>query len=185
MPKTLILLFHPALARSCANAALAAAAARLPQTDVVDMQALYPAGAVDVPREVARLLAADRLVLQFPVQWYAAPPLLRAWQDQVLTRMFYVAPEEGRRLAGMPLLVAATVGNTVAAYAPDGVNLFPLEELLRPLQAMAHRCGLAWTPPFLLHEAGRLDPAALAAAGRRYAGRLDQAGFRAGPCPGS
>ncbi|MBF2930826.1 flavodoxin family protein, partial [Pseudomonas aeruginosa] len=87
----------------------------LPGVEVVDMQALYP-GDLDMfrdgEREAARLLAADRIVLQFPIQWYSTPALLKAWQDAVLTRIFYVAYEtEGRLLEGTPLMVAATAGN--------------------------------------------------------------------------
>lgn len=96
MTRTLVLLFHPDLGRSRANVVLAKAAAALPGVQVVDMQAACPDG-LDLYRdgeaEAARLLAADRIVLQFPVQWYSTPPLLKAWQDAVLTRMFYIAYE--------------------------------------------------------------------------------------------
>lgn len=172
-PKSLILLFHPGLLPSKANAALAAAAASLPNVEVVDMYALYPTGTVDADAEVARLLAAERIVLQFPIHWYAPPPLLQAWQNAVLTRMFYILYEaEGRRLEGTPLMVAATAGNTPEAYEPDGQNLFPLAELLRPLQAMANRCGLPWAEPFLTYRADKLDETELAAAAEAYATRL-------------
>lgn len=34
----------------------------------------------------------------FLIQWYSTPPLLKAWQDAVLTRMYYIAYEsEGRQ----------------------------------------------------------------------------------------
>ena len=172
--KTLILVFHPALARSKANAALATAAAALPDTDVVDMQALYPDGVVDADREVARLLAADRIVLQFPIYWYSTPPLLKAWQDAVLTRMYYIAYEaEGRRLEGTPILVAATAGNQPDAYSPTGRNLFPLETLLSPLQATAYRCGLPWASPFLVYRSGALTDAERAEAAELYAARIE------------
>lgn len=46
MTKTLILLFHPDLAHSKANAALAAAAAKLPAVELVDMQAIYPVASI-------------------------------------------------------------------------------------------------------------------------------------------
>lgn len=172
--KILILVFHPALDRSKANAALAEAAARLPGTEIVDMQALYPAGVVDADREVARLLAADRIVLQFPIYWYSTPPLLKAWQDAVLTRMYYVAYEtEGRRLEGTPILVAATAGNQPEAYASTGRNLFPLETLLSPLQATAYRCGLPWAKPYLVYRSGVLTDAERAEAGALYAARIE------------
>ena len=172
--KTLILVFHPALARSKANAALATAAAALPDTDVVDMQALYPDGVVDADREVMRLLAADRIVLQFPIYWYSTPPLLKAWQDAVLTRMYYIAYEtEGRRFEGTPILVVATAGNQPEAYSPTGRNLFPLETLLSPLQATAYRCGLPWASPFLVYRSGALTDAERAEAAELYAARIE------------
>lgn len=176
MTKTLILLFHPDLTRSSANATMARAAAALPGVEVVDMTAACPEGLDlfrDGEREAARLLAADRIVLQFPVQWYATPPLLKAWQDAVLTRMFYLAYEaEGRRLEGTPLMIAATAGNTRESYGPGGRNLLPLTELLAPLRATAHRCGLGWGNPFLLYRADKLSPEELDAAAAEYATAL-------------
>ncbi|SAK57206.1 ribosyldihydronicotinamide dehydrogenase [Caballeronia arationis] len=175
MPGTSILVFHPYLSRSRANSAWLAAARTLPGVEIADMYALYPAQQIDADREVARLLSADRIVIQFPVQWYSTPPLVKAWQDAVLTRMFYLSYEsEGRRLEGTPLMVAATAGNVPAAYSGEGVNLFPLEELLRPLEASAHRCGLPWSAPHLLYAADKLDERALRAAGDSYAARLGE-----------
>lgn len=177
MTNTLILLFHPAYQRSRANRALSEAAASQVGVTVVDMQALYPDGVIDTDAEVARLIAAERIVLQFPVQWYSTPPLLKAWQDAVLTRMFYIAYEtEGRLIEGKPLLIAATAGNVQEAYAPAGQNRFSLRELLRPLEATAHRCGLIWQEPFLIYAVHKADAEALEAAGAHYARRL--AGMR-------
>ena len=177
MTKTLILLFHRDLSQSRANAALAAAAAGIPGVEVVDMQALYPDGLElfrDGEREAARLLSADRLVLQFPIQWYAIPALLKSWQDAVLTRMFYLAYEqEGRQLEGTPLLIAATAGNVPEAYMPGGRNMFPMIELMAPLRASAHRCGLGWSDPFIVYAADKLSPEALAEAATSYASALE------------
>ncbi len=175
---TLVLLFHPRFAQSATNRALADAAAALPGVQVVDMAALYPEGtAIDVDAEVRRLLSARRVVLQFPVQWYSTPPLLKAWQDAVLTRMFYMAyATEGRYLEGTPLLVAATAGNVPEAYTPAGSNLIPLAELLHPLHATAHRCGLPWAEPFLVYRAGKMGAAELAGEAARYAARLQALG---------
>lgn len=176
MIDTLILLFHPDLTRSRANVALATASAQLSGVEVVDMQSAYPTGIDlfrDGEREAARLLSARRIVLQFPVQWYSTPPLLKAWQDAVLTRMFYIAYEaEGRMLEGRPVLIAATAGNTVEAYRPGGRNLFAFDALLAPLKATAHRCGLIWNEPFLLYEADKRDAKALERAAEDYVATL-------------
>ncbi|MBL6454241.1 NAD(P)H-dependent oxidoreductase [Belnapia sp. T6] len=173
MAETLILLSHPDYAASRANRALARAAAALPGVEVAHLEALYPDGRFDLDAEVARLVAARRIVLQFPVQWYSTPPLLKAWQDAVLTRMFYLQAEtEGARLAGRPLMVAATAGNRPEAYGAAGVNLYPLPELLRPLHATAHRCGLEWQEPFLLFNAKAASDGELASAGAAYRERI-------------
>lgn len=178
MTHTLILLFHRDLSASKANAALAAAAERMPGVEIVDMQAQYPDGVDmfrDGEREAARLLSADRIVFQFPIQWYSTPALMKSWQDAVLTRMFYIAYEqEGRRLEGTPLMIAATAGNVPDAYRPGGRNMFPMIELLAPLRATAHRCGLVWSDPFVVYEADKLEPEALEAAAARYAARLER-----------
>lgn len=173
MSNTLILLFHPDLARSRANAALAAAAAKLPGVEIIDMQTAYPEGIDffrDGEHEAKRLMSADRIVLQFPVQWYSTPPLLKAWQDAVLTRMFYVTYEqEGRQLEGTPLMIAATAGNVPEAYREGGRNMFTMIDLFAPLRATVNRCGLDWADPFVLYAADKLSIEALEDAASRYA----------------
>ncbi|MBQ0750637.1 MAG: NAD(P)H-dependent oxidoreductase [Roseovarius sp.] len=178
MTQTLILLFHPNIAKSKANAALQAAAHTIPGAQVVDMQARYPSGHIDMhtdgEAEARALLEADRIVLQFPIQWYSTPALLKAWQDAVLTRMYYIhAAAEGDRLAGTPLMIAATAGNTPSAYGPGGANHFTIDELMAPLKATALRCGLPWHSPHLVFRADRLKPAELAAAQESYVRALN------------
>lgn len=168
MTQTLILLFHPDIGKSKANAALQAAARTVPDTLVVDMQRRYPSGVIDMhtdgAAEARALLDTDRIVLQFPVQWYSTPPLLKAWQDAVLTRMCYIhAATEGDKLVGTPLMIAATAGNIASAYGRGGGNHFTIDELFAPLKATAFRCGLPWHPPHLVFEADKLEPAGLAA----------------------
>lgn len=174
MSGTLILFFHPEQEKSKANRAMVDAAGALDGVTVVNMAALYPTlDDLDVEAEVQRLYAADRLVLQFPIHWYCAPPLALAWQNTVLTRMFYVNPEEeGERLRGLPFMVAATAGNVPEAYTADGVNRFPLADLLHPFAATASRCGFDHKQPFLTYRANKLDEAGLRALGERYAAHL-------------
>jgi putative NADPH-quinone reductase len=187
MTKTLILLFHRNLDQSKANAALACAAQCVDTVEVIDMQTRYPDCAIDMftdgAREAQMLLGADRIVLQFPVQWYATPALLKAWQDAVLTRMYYVfADTEGDRLAGTPLMIAATFGNTAATYSRSGQNHYSVDEIFTPLKATAHRCRLKWHHPYLLFTADKLDDASLQGATRSYVNAL-QAFIAATPLP--
>jgi glutathione-regulated potassium-efflux system ancillary protein KefG len=173
---TLILLFHPNSSRSRANAALADAARSLDGVEIIDMTALYPDGLDmerDGERESARLIDAERIVLQFPMQWYSTPALMKDWQDTVLTRMGYIHPDtEGAKLAGKQIMIAATMGAEEATYGREGRNLFTVEELLAPLRATANRFAMDWQKPFLLHSAGDLDTAAVATARLRYRAAL-------------
>lgn len=175
---TQILLFHPDSERSRVNTALARAAVGLHHVAIADMAALYPTGiamARDSEREAARLLRADRIVLQFPMQWYSTPALLKQWQDVVLTRMGYVFWDtEGAGLAGKPFLVAATMGAEEATYRPEGRNRFTSAELLAPLQASANRFEMDWQDPFLVYGADALSPADLAEAARAYTRALSR-----------
>lgn len=173
MSKILILVAHPQFEASRASKALVSAAWRRPGIEVVDLYGDSPDGRIDVDRQIGLLLAADRIVLQFPMQWYSTPPLLKEWQDQVLTRMMYLAYErEGRQLKGKPLLVAVTAGAPEKAYDIEGSNRFTVNELLRPLEAMAHRCGLQWQEPFVVYDARDASDETLALAGDRYVARL-------------
>jgi len=176
MTRTLILMFHPDPQRSKANAALAKAASALPSVTVIDMRARFPEADEpfgDGAAGAAMLLGADRIVLQFPLQWYSTPALLKAWQDAVLTRMYYIHPKtEGDLLEGTPLMVAATAGNVAEAYRRSGQNHFTIDEMLTPLKATAHRCGLPWHAPHLVFTADWLSPAELAEAAEGYVAAL-------------
>ena len=152
MSKTLILMFHPDPEKSAANAALARAAVEVEGVEVVDMAAVFPHRRIDMMTdgavEAQRLLSADRIVFQFPVQWYSVPSLMKDWIDAVFTRIYYVfAESEGDRLEGTPLMIAATAGNTPENYRPGGKIAISLEEIFTPLRATPLRAGLPWHPP--------------------------------------
>ena len=175
MANTLILKFHPGYQPSKTNKAMTDAVASLDGVETVDMYALYPhedqlKAAQDV--EVERLYAAERVCVQFPVHWFAATPRAMAWQDVVLNRMFFTHPEEGKRLAGLPFMIAATAGMGSDTYARGARNLYPLEELLRPWEVTAHQSGFAYEEPFLVYGNDDFDDADRARIGREFAERI-------------
>lgn len=99
---TLILSFHPDLSGSRANRSMLEAVKDIQGITVVDLYGVYPSDQVDTALEAQRLMSAKRLVLQFPVQWYSTPALLKTWQASVLTQMYCIAYEtQGRRLGGI------------------------------------------------------------------------------------
>lgn len=139
---TLVLLAHPRLGASRINAALLRTARRVDGVTVHDLYHAYPDGFIDVAAEQRRLLAHDTLVLQFPIQWYAMPALLKHWFDEVL-QPGWAYGKDGNALAGKRLFVAATSGGDPAGYGRDA-GQFTLTELFRPIEASARYCGMRW-----------------------------------------
>lgn len=110
--KTTVFLFHPNFANSRVNKALAAG---LPgDIEVRNMYALYPDFQIDVAKEQAVMEESDRIVLQTPMYWYSGTPLLKKWEDDVLT-YGWAYGSDGNALHGKELLVAITPGPTTTA----------------------------------------------------------------------
>ena len=139
--RTLVIVAHPDLARSRANAAMAAAIGDLDNVTVHDLYAAYPDFRIDVEREQKLVLEYDTVVFQFPIYWYSTPPLLKQWFDKVLT-INYAFTFDGTpsRLRGKKAWAAVTVGGNPHFYTPDGFNTVPVEVYLRPLQQTLAIC---------------------------------------------
>ena len=80
-----VYVFHPNLAGSAVNRALAGAVAELDDVLVRNMYAQYPDYAIDVEAEHELIEGADAVVLQFPLYWYSTPSLMKKWLDDILT----------------------------------------------------------------------------------------------------
>jgi len=152
----LLVLAHPAIHRSRANAALLETARRRPDVTVHDLYRKYPDFLIDVAAEQKKLLAHQLIVLQYPLYWYSCPALLKEWFDAVLLHGFAFG-RTGTQLHGKTLMVAVTAGGDHHAYRPEGINRYSIAEFLRPMEATAHLCGLTWAQPFVLHDAIRIS----------------------------
>jgi glutathione-regulated potassium-efflux system ancillary protein KefG len=170
----LLVLAHPALHRSRANAALLEAARTRPEVTVHDLYQDYADFLIDVEAEQKRLLDHQLIIIQFPMYWYSPPALLKEWLDMVWLHGF-AHGRQGTRLSGKTMLVAVTAGGDAAAYHPDGINRFSMAEFLRPLEATAHLCGLVWAEPFIVHDSIQMTEAARRLAGEAFGARLDDA----------
>ncbi len=149
MKNVLIVSGHPDLSVSFANKTILAELERLlPQAEVVRLDALYPEYKVDVKAEQERLLRADVIVWQFPVQWYGTPSLLHKWMEQVLSFGFaYGDGGEGKRgdkLKGKRLLLSFTSGSPETMYRYGGGQGYPIEDYLPRYKQTAVLCGLEW-----------------------------------------
>ncbi len=169
----LLVVAHPALHRSRANAALLDAARAQPEITLHDLYEEYADFLIDVEAEQQRLLDHQLIILQFPMYWYSTPALLKEWLDMVWLHGFAYG-RDGTRLRGKTLMVAITAGGDADAYHPTGINRFSITEFLRPLEQTAHLCGLAWAEPFIVHDSIQMDDAGRQQAAAAYAARLAQ-----------
>ena len=173
MAQILVIAAHPQLEHSRATRSLMQAAARLDpaRVEVRDLYALYPDFFIDVATEQARLNQARLLVWLHPVQWYAMPPLLKLWLDEVFAFGWAYGPG-GRALVGKDLWLAASTGGPQESYQPDGYNRYFFDAFLHPHEQTAALVGMRWLPPLLLHGAHRASDATLAAHAELFAQRL-------------
>ncbi|MFS0718601.1 NAD(P)H-dependent oxidoreductase [Arthrobacter sp. 1P04PC] len=165
--RTLVVVAHPDLATSGINAQLAAAIGDVDGVTVREIASVYPDRRIDAAVEQELLRGHDTLVLQFPWHWYSVPGVLKEWMDQVLTYGFAYGAG-GDALHGKRLQLVISTGGPESAYMPTGHNRFTMAELLRPLEATAHLCGLDLAEPLVLHGAPRATPEDVAAHAARY-----------------
>jgi glutathione-regulated potassium-efflux system ancillary protein KefG len=172
MHRLLLLFAHPAFDVSRVHRALLAAARDVSGITVHDLYERYPDFDVDVAEEQRLLREHDTIVMQFPIYWYATPPLLKQWQDLVLTHGWAYG-RDGTALRGKRLLCAVSSGGGQQAYSLDGFNRVPLRQYLLPIEATARLCGLDYLAPFVVHGSHRLQSAEIAAAATDYRAVLE------------
>jgi NAD(P)H dehydrogenase (quinone) len=91
--------------------------------------------AADIQGEVEKLLAADLLILNFPIFWFSTPAMLKGWIDRVLLSgpcygglRFY----DRGGLAGKKAWVTATLGGRPHMFGDNAVH-GQLNDMLRHL----------------------------------------------------
>ena len=160
MTRTSIFLFHPNLDQSTVNLRLAQAAEGQEGVQIRDLYGLYPDFEIDVNAEQDILEASDRIVLQFPMYWYSCPPLLKKWEDDILT-YGWAYGSTGKALHGKEVAISASLGAPASSYDRSGEYHYELHELLRPFQAMSNMVGTRFVAPFFTAGALNLTDADL------------------------
>jgi len=119
----LIINGHSAMETSNANKAILEEVKHLlPEVEVSNLQALYTNYQFDIAAEQAKLVKADVIVWQFPLNWYSVPALLKKWVDDVFA--FGFAYDTAYRLEGKKLLLSFTTGAPEEAYQKCPISNF-------------------------------------------------------------
>ena len=165
--RPLVVLAHPNLNSSRLNAAMLAPLRANGSADVLDLHAESPSGDWDMAVHQQRLSAADRIVLQFPLTWYSAPPLLSTWLVRICQRGWAYGPG-GRALNFKTFGVAVTTGSHGRDYTPEGRYRHSLAEVLTPFELLARHTGMHYLPPFSITAAREIEDDALAVQALAY-----------------
>lgn len=120
----------------------------------------------DVRAEQAKLVAADAVVVQFPLWWYGVPAILKGWFDRVLVSGFAFGtdPRTGQRLRfengpfrGTRVLVVLTLGDRPRAIGPRGKSGELHELLFGLLHGTFAYTGMDVLPPLAFPSADFTD----------------------------
>lgn len=144
MKKLLIVSGHPDLRESFANKIILGELQRhFPEAEFALLDQLYPNYQIDVIIEQQRLIRAEVIVFQFPFFWYGIPALMKKWMEDVFLHGFSHG-STGNKLHAKKLVVSFTSGAPEEMYRYDGLQNYPIEDLLSPLKQFANLCGLEW-----------------------------------------
>lgn len=149
--KTLIIVSHPEIDESASQQYLKEA---LPDSNEITfhhLESTYPDGKIDIEREQELLQQHDRIIFQFPFYWYSSPPMLKHWQDEVLTENFAYG-YGGNMLKDKELGLVLVIGMAEKEYQVGGKEGFSLSTLTTPYQAMAKKIQMRFLKPFLIFQ---------------------------------
>ncbi|WP_330241777.1 NAD(P)H-dependent oxidoreductase [Streptomyces sp. NBC_00525] len=167
MPRPLVVVAHPNLARSRVNRAWADALGASGAVDVHVLGAGPVEGRIDVSAAQSLLAAHERIILQYPIHWYSAPGILHHWLEQVLERGWAYGPG-GHALEGKELGVAVSTWSTAEDYTRTGRYHRTLDELTAAFEAIAVRVGMNYLGGHFLSGIGRVTDEQLVADAGTY-----------------
>jgi len=137
---------------------------------------------VDIASEQQKLLAADAVILQFPLWWFGMPAILKGWVDRVFAYgLAYGFKGAGNRyrygdggFKGKRALLCVTVGGPTEDYSARGINA-PLEQLLFPItHGTLFFPGMDVLPTYAVYGAGHITAEDVAAAKATWRLRLER-----------
>lgn len=149
--KTLIIVSHPEIDESGSQQYLKEALPDSSDITFHHLESTYPEGKIDIEQEQQLLQQHDRIILQFPLYWYSSPPMLKHWQDEVLTENFAYG-SGGNKIKDKELGLVLVIGMPEKEYQVSGNEGYTLSALTTPYQAMAKKTQMNFLKPFLIFQ---------------------------------
>ncbi|MGJ8622168.1 MAG: NAD(P)H-dependent oxidoreductase [Yoonia sp.] len=107
----------------------------------------------DVPAEIAKFQAADRIILHFPIWWFAPPAIMKGWCDRVLAHGAMHTTKarfDTGRHRDKTVLFCVSTGSNAAESGPDGKE-GDVRMLLWPLAYTFRYLGCQIAQPQVVH----------------------------------
>ena len=122
--KTLIIVTHPHIEDSLINKRWIKELEKYPeQYTIHQLYKVYPDEHIDVRKEQQLIEQYDHIVFQFPLYWFSTPPLLKKWQDEVLTYGWAYGSKSGYKVGGKKVTLAISAGIDEREYARITKNI--------------------------------------------------------------
>lgn len=135
MNKTLIIITHPNLHESLINKRWIEELQKHPDLyHIHDLYMAYPDEQIDIEKEQRLIEAYDKIVFQFPLYWFSSPPLLKKWQDEVLTYGWAYGSKSGYKMSGKKVALVISAGIDEHEYVAGGKYQYTLKELTTPFE---------------------------------------------------
>lgn len=112
-----------------------------PNAELLYLDQTYPDFKIDIRKERQRVSSADVIVLQYPIQWYSAPAIMKRWLEEVFTFGF-AHDAKGGLLNGKKLILSMTSGAPESQYHVGERQGYPMDVYQLPLVQLADLCGM-------------------------------------------
>lgn len=155
MKKTLVVFAHPHFEHSHANAELIKAYEDFPVLDLKDLYEEYPDFHIASFRERKRIRDYERLVFHFPLIWFACPPLLKLWIDEVFDIKWLT--EEHNPLENKDAVIIVTIGGKEENYTEKGLYGTTISDLMKFLTLSLKVNSIEVKEILAIHNADELD----------------------------
>ena len=154
MKNVLMVVGHPYWENSFSNRNIVESfKAENPDAVISNLYELYPDGKIDVAAEQAKLLAADTIVMQFPVMWYSCPSLMHKYMEEVFAFGFAYGPG-GDKLKGKKMIPSFTTASSSDMYSKYNVVGRNMDQLIAPFATTIPFCGMEF--PGYIYTGGML-----------------------------
>lgn len=170
MSREVVFFAHDDFANSKLNKALIN---EVKNTDIVirDLQSLYGsltfAQRINPAEEQKFIEGADKIILQFPFNWYSCPAIMTRFLADVLAFGFAYGVENPKT-AGKKLLLGITTGGAEKDYKPNGYNNYYVTEFITGFIQTAKLCKMEFAGAFFVQGARVITDAELAVKSKEY-----------------